>query len=308
MAGEHDWMNALFAKPPHHSLDELVFAPRAPYPARGNPLAKNFSDPPLPGSCPPLPGSFGNALAPARPGTNWLEALARSAPPPRTLQPTALGGLLAPTQKRMVYFAFAFADQMRVNNVRQFGKIGPRECKNARHFRDRSIWESRDIKTVEGLKVLMRNAMKQSSVVCALVGSTTWNSRWAKYEIARSIIDGKGLLAVHINSINHHQRKAPDRLGVNPLHMMGIYRSRNGYYLVDRHPVLLNAAMAEVGFEWRFYDDYKDPVSLPAYMSPMGLETVVALSHHTHEYDMIADGGYQNLWSWIETAAVVSGR
>src|SRR5262249_45248002 len=118
MPDDRDWMNALFTKPPHHSL------------------------------------------ASAPPAANWLEALARPAPPPRSLQPTTLGGLLAPTQKRMVYFAFAFDDQMRVNNIRQFGKIGPRESRNARHFRDRSIWESRDIKTVEGLKDLMRDAMK----------------------------------------------------------------------------------------------------------------------------------------------------
>ena len=147
------------------------------------------------------------------------------------------------------------------------------------------------------------------SVVCVLVGSTTYNSGWAKYEIARAIVDRKGLLAVHINGINHHQRKAPDGLGINPLHMMGIYRSPNGiHYLVDRRPVVVNAATAELGFKWHFYEDYKDAVSLPAYMPPMGLETVVALSQHTHEYDMMAGGGYQNLWGWIETAAVDAGR
>ena len=184
MPDDRDWMNALFAKPSHRSL----VSPFTASPPRGNALTEIF-----------LPGSFGNALASAPPAANWLKALARPAPPPRSLQPITLGGLLAPTQKRMVYFSFAFADQMRVNNVRQFRKIGPRESRNARHFRDRSIWESRDIKTVEGLKDLMRDAMKQSSVVCVLVGSTAYNSRWAKYEIARAIVDRKGLLAVHIN-------------------------------------------------------------------------------------------------------------
>jgi hypothetical protein len=43
--------------------------------------------------------------------------------------------------KRKVYFAFRFKDIMRVNNVRQSGKIGCEEEKNARDFFDRSIWE-----------------------------------------------------------------------------------------------------------------------------------------------------------------------
>jgi hypothetical protein len=34
------------------------------------------------------------------------------------------------------------------------------------------------------------------------------------------------------------------------------------------------------------------------------------LSRFSREYDMIRDGGYQNqnLWTWIETAAVEAGR
>jgi hypothetical protein len=90
---------------------------------------------------------------------------------------------------------------------------------------------------------------------------------------------------------------------------MGIYRSPNGiHYLVDRRPFVVNAATAELGFKWHFYADYKAAVSLPAYMPPMGWETVVALSQHTHEYDIIAGGGYQNLWGWIQTTAVDAGR
>jgi hypothetical protein len=77
--------------------------------------------------------------------------------------------------KRKVYFAFDFDDLMRVNNVRQIGKIGPaREMRNARSFFDRSIWESRKITNPESLKNLMRNGVKHSSAVCALIGSYTW--------------------------------------------------------------------------------------------------------------------------------------
>ena len=69
-----------------------------------------------------------------------------------------VNALTAPEVKRKVYFAFDFDDLIRVNNVRQVGKIGPREQKNARAFYDRSIWESRDINTVNGLKAFCAKA------------------------------------------------------------------------------------------------------------------------------------------------------
>ena len=95
----------------------------------------------------------------------------------------------------------------------------------------------------------MRRGVQLSSAVCVLIGTNTWRSRWAKYEIARAVIDGRGLLAVHLNSINHHTRKTPDAYGINPLHFMGIYHSSNGrYYLYEKHVVVTNAA-AGVGIQ-----------------------------------------------------------
>jgi hypothetical protein len=75
------------------------------------------------------------------------------------------------------------------------------------------------------LKNLMRGAIQHSSAMCVLVGTETWQSRWVKYEIARAVIDRRGLLAVHINGLNHVKRRMPDRPGYNPLHLMGVYRS-----------------------------------------------------------------------------------
>src|ERR1700693_6293565 len=71
------------------------------------------------------------------------------------LPTTGLGkALSAPAVKRKVYFAFRFKDIMRVNNVRQSGKIGFDEDKNPRDFYDRSIWEKRAIDDPESLKRL----------------------------------------------------------------------------------------------------------------------------------------------------------
>jgi hypothetical protein len=151
---------------------------------------------------------LGNALNPSLP--RKVNPFARYAPagmlgakPPGTLLGTgssaAVANALAPCAApilRKVYFAFAFHDVIRVNNVRNNGKIGPRVSHNPRMFSDRSIWERRDIKNEENLKNLMRNGMRYSSVVCVMIGTKTWNSRWAKYEVARSVVDKKGLFAV----------------------------------------------------------------------------------------------------------------
>lgn len=214
-----------------------------------------------------------------------------------------------PMLRRKVYFAFDFDDLMRVNNVRQVGKIGPREQSGPRNFADRSIWESRNIKSEENLKTLMRNAVRYSSAVCVLIGTSTWHSRWVKYEIARAVIDERGLLAVHLNGINHHIRRMPDQRGVNPLHMMGIYHHHNGNYcLYEKQVVVTNTATADLGFEWRPYKDFTDPVPLPKYIPAISFGFVMPLSICTREYDMTADDGFKNIGSWIDVAAALAGR
>jgi MTH538 TIR-like domain (DUF1863) len=236
--------------------------------------------------------------------------LINTPPPPAPPLPVKPAVALAPPMiNRKVYFAFDFDDLIRVNNVRQVGKVGPREQKGPRQFSDRSIWESRDIKNEQNLKNLMLRAVRFSSAVCVLVGSKTYQSRWVKYEIARAIIDQRGLMAVHLNSINHHQRKAPDRLGVNPLHVMGVYRHSNGnFYLYEKHVTVVDAANSKLDFAWRPYDDYTDPVPFPRYLQMPSVDRIMPLAINAKEYDMTSDQGFKNIGSWIDAAAVQVGR
>jgi MTH538 TIR-like domain (DUF1863) len=228
--------------------------------------------------------------------------------PPVSPVPATVAALL-PQVKRKVYFAFTFSDVLRVNNVRQIGKIAPRESRNARTFFDRSIWERRSITNDEGLKNLMRNGVKHSSAVCVLIGTDTWNSRWVKYEISRAVIDGRGLFAVHINSLNHNVRRAPDPPGHNPLHLMGVYKDPNGrFYLWEKRVVIKNVETGELGWEWQAYEDYTDPVPLPRYITDISLEHIMPLSAVTRQYDFIVHEGAKNLGSWIDAAAVSAGR
>jgi hypothetical protein len=253
------------------------------------------------------PGPYRSPLSdPSQARPSIFDVLGKSYPPPAL---NKVAPIIAPQVKRKVYFAFSFDDVMRVNNVRQIGKIGLRETRNPRVFTDRSIWERRDITSVEALKNLMRNAMRHSSVVCVLIGSKTWLSRWVKYEIARAVVDEKGLLAVHLNGIDHHVIKTPDRPGLNPLHVMGIYRNASGsFYLCEKHPIVNNAATGELGWEWRLYEDFTGPVAKPPYLPMMGLDRVLPLSAGTSEYDMVGSNGFKCIGNWIDTAADGVGR
>jgi hypothetical protein len=211
--------------------------------------------------------------------------------------------------KRKVYFAFRFKDIMRVNNVRQAGKIGQDQEKNPRDFYDRSIWEQSSRTDPDGLKRLMREAVEHSSVVCVLVGTGTWDSRWVKYEIARSVIDQKGLLAVGINGLSHTGSQTTHPAGFNPLDVMGVYDGGNGrFYLAEKRwvPSINNSAV----YEWRWfkYDDHLSPNPLPAYLKAKPSPQVTSLSEGAALYDYVQNSGYQNLGAWIDAAAAQVGR
>jgi hypothetical protein len=210
---------------------------------------------------------------------------------------------------RLAYFAFSFDDVMRVNNVRKSGTIEARVIGRSRGFLDRSIWEKRNIKNDDNLKRLMNQAMTRSSVVCVLIGTDTWRSRWVRYEIARSVIDERGLLAVHINSLNFVGGTGPDPLGINPLHFMGIHRDQTGqYYLAERKPVVTNEATGDVGFAWHWYGDYQMPIKLPQYMNELPVGAIVPLATVNATYDYIADSGAKYLSHWLDAAAIAVGR
>jgi hypothetical protein len=207
--------------------------------------------------------------------------------------------------ERMTYFAFDFDDIMRVNNVRQSGKIGPRVNGNARGFKDRSVWEKSNAKTKDGLKRFMQNAVNRTGVVSVLIGTTTWQSFWVRYEIALSVIGERGLLAIDLNSINHSDQSGPDPLGVNPLHFMGVCKHTNGnWYLVER--VVIETPTGPE-FKWRWYTQYTKPVTRPAYIPDVD-GTVIPLAGYTDRYDFKAKGGAGNMGLWLDVAAKRAGR
>jgi hypothetical protein len=207
--------------------------------------------------------------------------------------------------KRKVFFSFHFDDLWRVNNVRQCWKIiDP----TMRGFYDRSLWESKRLEGAEALKRLIRVSMEHASAVCVLIGTHTWSRRWVKYEIARSVVDKRGLLAVHVNGLNHHHRRTPDQRGFNPLHLMGVFHSANGkFYLYEKREEF-NQLTGQNEWQWLPYNDYTNEVSLPRYLKSPQIGYVMPLATGAHEYDFVAGMGHKNIGAWIDSAAERAGR
>jgi hypothetical protein len=246
---------------------------------------------------PPPPPSSINALAAAL----ATSAAVRS----RSLLADAL---IKPETKRKVYFAFRFQDIMRVNNVRKAWCIDHPNKDEMRSFYDRSIWGTSKSTNPDTLKASMRKGVEYSSATCVLIGTNTWQSRWVKYEIARSVIDKRGLVAVHINCLNHVARKLPDINGYNPLHCMGIFHSTNGKYYIYENTIEVDPSTGQLTWAWRPYDDFTEAVSLPVYMPSMMQGYVDSLWRWTSEYDYVRDNGHANIGAWIDRAAAAVNR
>jgi hypothetical protein len=268
-------------------------------------LAGLMASPP-PSFPPPSPrtrpfGSLADLVAPPVPSP--FHALYTPPPKPKPV---------APQTKRKAFFSFHFDDIMRVNNVRNAWKITHPDSSLNRSFYDSSLWEARKLVGPEGIKQLIRSGVLRTSAVCVLAGSMTWDRRWVKYEIARAIIDGGGLLTVHLNSINHHQTKGPHPLGLNPLAHMGVAKLQPNkrvppqYYLYEME--LVPDGYGGVIEQWSRYSDYTAPVKKPAWLTDTSVDHVMPLSADAAEYDYEADHGHRNIGSWIDKAAKQAGR
>jgi hypothetical protein len=214
--------------------------------------------------------------------------------------------------KRKAFFSFHFDDIMRVNVVRNAWKISHPDNVLMRSFYDSSLWERRKTEGDLAIKRLIREGVYYTSAICVLVGSNTWLRRWVRYEIARAIIDGRGLLAVHLNRIRHHQTKLADICGTNPLEFMAVgkvqadIQHRPRYYLFEK--IAIRNTFGGLDWSWVRYKDHTDPVELPVWLADPAPGYVTPLFWYTKAYDYVVNEGHRNVGIWIDHAAQMAGR
>ncbi len=286
-------------KPPYRSFLGSLGSPRPLWDGLNAPSHPTPSE-----SLASLSGLFG--APPTQSGS--LSSLFGTTPPAVGLL-SGLGqyGQTVPAQtKRRAFFSFHYADVMRVNNVRKSGEFKTSSQSTGRGvegFYDGSLWESRKRVGDEAIKTLIRDGVHNTSAVCILAGTETWSRRWVRYEIARALIEGRGLLTVHINGLTHHSLRCAHVRGPNPLDFMavgavpGIGMSGPSYFLYE---------FKNDG--WHRYDDYMQAVALPRWLAAPPLHMAKPLSTGAAQYDYVADDGHQNIGRWIDQAAIQAGR
>ncbi len=101
---------------------------------------------------------------------------------------------------RKVFFSFHYDDVTRVNVVRNSDQITRRYTKAAR-FHDKSLWEEVKKQGPLAIKRMINGGLDGRSVTCVLIGSQTWQRRWVRYEIIKSLARGNGILGVRIHDV-----------------------------------------------------------------------------------------------------------
>lgn len=198
---------------------------------------------------------------------------------------------------RRTFFSFHYLpDVWRAWNVRNSWVVRA-DDQISRGFFDNSVFEAKKRESDASLKNFLRDGLYNTSVTCVLAGTNTWARRWVRYEIARSVVRGNGLLTVDIHGLKNNAGETCER-GANPLDQIGLYKTANGIFLAEWK-----------GGKWVKYADYT--LAIPVadlWMPPPATNTVVQLSTYCHRYDFCADKGRENIGAWIEAGAVLAGR
>lgn len=198
---------------------------------------------------------------------------------------------------RHTFFSYHYKpDVWRAWNVRNSWAVKPETRKSVGFF-DSSVFEASRKESADALKRFLREGLEGTSVTCVLAGAQTHLRRWVRYEIARSIVKGNGLLTVFIHGVRNRDGELSVR-GPDPLASMGVYKADGKIVLCEK-----------LGDAWRKYEDYTlaIPPNVLWFAAPTS-NTVVTLSSHCLAYDFVQQNGRQNIGGWIETAAGLAGR
>lgn len=266
-------------------------------PLQNSPIAKpqnNALGSLLGGTQPPALGGLMSGLAtPPKSvlgGLLGLSPNSHAAPAARPALPTPPPSVVQ--KARHVFYSFHYADVFRVNHVRQSGKIRPGD--KGITVRDRSLWESVKRTDPQNLRRVINQGLTSTSVTCVLAGTETWEREWVRYEIARSLVRGNGLLTVFIDGCKCPRSGIAPR-GHNPLDFLAVGWNEKIYEWVDDG--------------WYPYSKIQMKLPVwPRWLRRPSEGHVTQLSTGAFAYDWIADQGYTNLIHWTNEAAKRAGR
>jgi hypothetical protein len=187
---------------------------------------------------------------------------------------------------KRVFFSFHYQDviDFRANVVRQHRVT---KESNAGYF-DASIWETAKKTGEIALKRLINGELKNTSVTAVLIGSETFDRRWVRYEIMRSMYKGNKIIGIHINNIAGKDQKTKNP-GPNPFDYLGVEYNHDGTR-INLYEYRNN--------KWSLYRDMDGYTLSTPNTAEKG--KFYQLSNFYNDYDWINDNGYNNFPKWID--------
>lgn len=189
---------------------------------------------------------------------------------------------------KRVYFSFHYQDvaDFRANVVRNHKIVGS-DSKSAGYL-DASIWEEAKKKGDLALKRMINDELEYTSVTVVLIGSETYDRRWVRYEIIKSIERGNRVIGVHINSIKD-KYGVIKAVGPDPFDFLALSISADGN----------RASPLEYrGGAWVNYADH-DGWGFGSPQPTANRGKALKLNHWLPVYDWVSSDGYTNFASWI---------
>lgn len=188
---------------------------------------------------------------------------------------------------KRVFFSFHYQDviDFRANVVRNHRVT---KDDNAGYF-DASIWETAKRTSDLALKRLINGELKNTSVTAVLIGSDTYQRRWVRYEIFRSIFKGNNIIGIHINKIKGRDQNTKN-YGNNPFEYLGLKFSTDGKKV---QPIEFKRK------NWGNSLDYYE-YNLSSVVDKKYWGKSISLTEWYTTYKWIKDNGFNNFNKWIK--------
>jgi len=190
---------------------------------------------------------------------------------------------------KRVFFSFHYQDviDFRANVVRNHWMTKP--DRESAGFFDASIWEKTKKESDLALKKLINKGLDNTSTTAVLIGSETYQRRWVRYEIIKSIATGNKIIAIHINSIKGKDQKIKSK-GINPLDYLGYIFSDDGMKI---------SFYEYKNSKWVTYGDF-DGYSMKNAQPQLQRGKLHKLSNMYKTYDWVVDDGFTNFATWVK--------
>lgn len=130
---------------------------------------------------------------------------------------------------RRVFFSFEYEND--VSRAMVVRNSWVTQGKEAVGFIDAADFEKLKKEGDNAVKKWIDKQLERTSVTVVLVGEKTCSSKWVKYEIEKSVEDGKGLLGIDISKIKDFNENTSERCGQIPKgYKFYLWNNDDGYH------------------------------------------------------------------------------